>query len=131
MNHTTGPTTDSDIERSEGLTVAVCLCVVLASGFVAAVFARWDKAHVPTLEKTVNPNTASASSLARLPGIGWSRAQAIVAHRKQFGVAHEAETAFQSPQDLLEVPRIGPKTVEAISPWLSFDVTPAEPNASI
>ncbi len=48
----------------------------------------------------VNINTASVSELARLPGIGESKAGAIVAARKARG-------SFRRPEDLLEVKGIG------------------------
>jgi competence protein ComEA len=55
----------------------------------------------------VNLNTASASELDRLPGIGPSLAQEIIDYR-------EAHGAFGSVEDLLSVPGIGPAKLEAI-----------------
>jgi competence protein ComEA len=49
----------------------------------------------------LNPNTATAPELERLPGIGPSLAQAIVEYRQSHG-------PFQRPEDLLQVPGIGP-----------------------
>jgi competence protein ComEA len=55
----------------------------------------------------LNVNTASAPELERLPGIGPSLAQAIIEYREDKG-------PFQRPQDLLEVPGIGPAKLAQI-----------------
>jgi len=59
----------------------------------------------------LNLNDASVEALVLLPGIGPSRAAAIVERRTQQG-------ALQSVEDLLEVPGIGPKTVEKLRPFV-------------
>lgn len=55
----------------------------------------------------VNLNTAEAWLLEALPGIGKTRAEAIVAYRTANGI-------FKSIDELLEVPGIGPATVEGL-----------------
>ena len=55
----------------------------------------------------VNVNTASAAELESLPGIGPSKAGAIVQYRTEHG-------AFSSVDALTGVPGIGAKTVEAL-----------------
>jgi uncharacterized protein len=59
----------------------------------------------------VDLNTASASLLARVSGLGASLAEAIVAHR-------DASGAFRSRKQLLEVSRLGPKTFEQCAGFL-------------
>ncbi len=59
----------------------------------------------------VDLNTASASLLARVSGLGGSLAEAIVLHRDNVG-------AFKSRRDLLEVSRLGPKTFEQCAGFL-------------
>jgi protein Tex len=59
----------------------------------------------------VDLNTASASLLARVSGLGPSIADAIVFHRNREG-------AFQSRRDLLKVSRLGPKTFEQCAGFL-------------
>ena len=61
----------------------------------------------------IDPNRASVAELIRLPGIGPSLAGRIVADRDQNG-------AFASPEALLRVRGIGPRTLERIRGFLSF-----------
>ncbi|AFL49397.1 uncharacterized protein ABIE78_004830 [Sinorhizobium fredii] len=59
----------------------------------------------------VDLNTASASLLARVSGLGKSSAEAIVAHR-------DATGAFANRQQLLKVPRLGARTFEQCAGFL-------------
>ena len=61
----------------------------------------------------IDPNRASVAELVRLPGIGPSLAGRIVADRDQHG-------GFPSPEALLRVRGIGPKTLDRIRGFLSF-----------
>lgn len=61
----------------------------------------------------LNPNTAPLDELRRLPGIGPTRAAAILAERHSGG-------SFRDLDDMTRVPGIGLKTVEALSPYLTF-----------
>jgi competence protein ComEA len=61
-------------------------------------------------EHRVDINTASAAELATLPGIGDSKAQAIVEYR--------AADPFRSVDDLKKVKGIGDKTLESLRPNL-------------
>ncbi len=57
-------------------------------------------------------NTASVSDLAGLPGIGRSKAEAILEYR-------DAHGAFSSVEELLEVPGIGQSILDKISPYIA------------
>lgn len=70
---------------------------------------------------TINPNSAPWYSLAMLPAIGPARAHAIVAYRRNIITNNQQGQTFGSPQDLDNVPSIGPSTIEACQPYLSFD----------
>jgi competence protein ComEA len=55
----------------------------------------------------VSVNRATVADLTSLPGIGRSRAEAIVEYRRRNG-------AFRRVEDLAKVPGIGSKTVEGL-----------------
>jgi competence protein ComEA len=61
----------------------------------------------------ININTADAELLAELPGIGPSRAGAIIDER-------DANGEFTSAEDLERVSGIGPATVDRIRDQLAF-----------
>ncbi len=80
-------------------------------GLVAALFvlssAGVSRADNRAPEGVVNINTASASQLQLLPGIGPSKARAIIEWRNRH--------PFASPQELLKVKGIGKKLFSRIS----------------
>jgi competence protein ComEA len=57
-------------------------------------------------------NTATASELASLKGLGPVKAQKIVEYRKEHG-------PFATPHDLVKVPGFGEKTYERLAPLLT------------
>jgi competence protein ComEA len=57
-------------------------------------------------------NKATAAQLITIPGIGESKAKAILAHRKQIG-------RFHSIEQLLDVKGIGEKLLEKMKPYLA------------
>src|SRR6185295_2601501 len=61
----------------------------------------------------IDPNVAGVSELIRLPGIGPSLAARIVADRDHHG-------AFPTPEALLRVRGIGPKTLDRIRGFLAI-----------
>lgn len=61
----------------------------------------------------LNINTATVEELDQLPGIGPVLAQNIVAYRQVVG-------AFESLEQLQNVPDIGPQTYQAILPFLTL-----------
>ena len=74
---------------------------------VTLVFARIAVAEVGTTVGYVNINTADVEELAALPGIGPSKAQAIVEHRSEHG-------PFPTVDSLADVRGIGMKLLERI-----------------
>lgn len=81
------------MRKSVSLLSTLLLSALLAGGAFAA--------------EKVDINSADAATLDRvLDGVGPSKAEAIVAHRKQHG-------AFRSADELAEVKGIGLSTVEA------------------
>jgi len=73
------------------------------------------------LEKRINPNFAPSASLVRLPGIGLSKAEAIIAYREQIIGRDGKLAAFTEANDLQKVKGIGPRTVEKLKPVLRFE----------
>jgi competence protein ComEA len=73
----------------------------------AAALAAGAGAEAPPAGAVVNVNTATLEELVRLPGIGESKARAIMEHRKERG-------AFRSVDQLREVKGIGDAALERI-----------------
>jgi comEA protein len=63
----------------------------------------------PSVGDRININTASAEMLDELPGIGPSKAEAIIVHRQASG-------AFSSCEELEQISGIGNKTVTQLLP---------------
>ncbi|MCG6658984.1 ComEA family DNA-binding protein [Halomonas campisalis] len=61
----------------------------------------------------INVNTADAELLAELPGIGPTRAEAIIAER-------DANGGFESADDLIRVSGIGSATVDGLRDQVEF-----------
>ncbi|WP_246856259.1 ComEA family DNA-binding protein [Nocardioides xinjiangensis] len=70
-------------------------------------------APVPGGEQLVNLNTADQATLDTLPGVGPVTADAILSWR-------EANGAFSSVEELLEVDGIGPATLEDLAPLVTI-----------
>ena len=101
--------------------VAVIVCVLLSAFFASSGFSKTQQKCEIILEGRINPNVAPASSLARLPGVGITRAGAIVDYRSSFSGQRDDKQAFVDCNDLDKVKGIGPKTVQHISRWLKFE----------
>ncbi len=76
------------------------------------------RSHMPQqpegpLVGTVNLNTAPPEVLARLPRIGPKMAARIVEYRALHG-------PFRNYEDLDAVPGIGPETIRALGPYVTF-----------
>jgi competence protein ComEA len=88
-------------------TRALASALVLALGLVLAGAAAAD------LKGVVNVNTASSEELQLLPGIGESRAQAILQERKRKG-------GFQSVDELVAVRGIGDAALARLRPHITL-----------
>ena len=87
------------------------------SGFLVPLRQDTREHSVPEIVRSagdvrVNLNRAGASLLATLPGIGLPLAEAIVRFRDVHG-------PFRNLADLQRVPRIGPKRLEKVRPYLT------------
>ena len=83
------------------------LILVLALSLGSAAFAKKKPPAHP-----INLNTATATDLQQVPGIGPSTAQKILDTRKSYG-------AFKSVDDLLAIKGIGPKKLEKMRKYLT------------
>lgn len=66
-----------------------------------------------TPTKRIAINSASASELATLPGIGPTTAQHIIDYRSKHG-------PFRDTRELLNIPRLGVKTYQQLEPFISL-----------
>jgi competence ComEA-like helix-hairpin-helix protein len=73
--------------------------------------------RISAATERINPNTASAGSLQRLPDVGKARAESIIAYRQVHG-----PVAFRCPEDLANIRGIGPAIVRNVAPHLAFDL---------
>jgi len=73
-----------------------------------------DKAAAPSTTGVLNLNTASEEELMRLPGVGPSKARAILELRAQL-------KGFKRVEDLMRVKGIGRKTFRKLLPMLKLD----------
>jgi competence protein ComEA len=88
---------------------------------IAPGLARAQGATLPALQQrhggnaalsgTCNLNTADATQLALLPGVGPTRARAIIAYRQK--------QPFRSVEDVVKVKGIGRKTFAHLRPYVS------------
>lgn len=62
---------------------------------------------------TVNINTATVSDLMLLPGIGKSKADAIISYRQK--------TPFKSAQEITKIKGIGPKMFAKLQQFVSVE----------
>lgn len=73
-----------------------------------------DPASKPPASQTIELNSATIEQLQELPGIGESKARAIVELRTKLG-------RFRSVEQLTEVKGIGGKTLEKLKPHIRID----------
>jgi competence ComEA-like helix-hairpin-helix protein len=74
-----------------------------------------EEAKVAAGREFLDPNTASAASLERLPGVGPTRAAAVVQYRQAHPTA-----PFVTAGDVQKIHGVGEGTVRKISPYLTL-----------
>ncbi len=102
--------------------LALCAAAMVCLGVTAGVRTVNMDDGIPVREarfsaarESIDPNSASIASLRRLPGIGPTRATAIVEYRGKSG-----STAFVYDEDLMNVSGIGAGTLYRVRPYLSL-----------
>jgi competence protein ComEA len=106
----------TDTKFSKWLTVwgAAAALAALSSGATALAAERPDTVEAPATapeEGVVNINQATTEELMRLPGIGATKAEAVIGYRSK----HE----FKRVVELARVKGVGPKTVQRLKAWLT------------
>ncbi len=103
--------------RTVPLRLGLALALALAAPAAGAVL--WPQpAHAakPTLHGALNLNTANVEQLVLLPGVGESRARAIVALRKERG-------GFKKVDELVDVKGIGEAALAKLRPFVKLGGT--------
>ncbi|MCS7174935.1 ComEA family DNA-binding protein [Pseudothermotoga sp.] len=97
--------------------------VLLLSGAVVELGTRKVQQSTVTSRKSVelpiDLNSATEQELMSLPGIGQSKAKAIIEYRQKNG-------PFRTLSDLERVPGIGKKTIEKLAPYVNLSSIEAE-----
>ncbi|MBX3396113.1 MAG: helix-hairpin-helix domain-containing protein [Phycisphaerae bacterium] len=110
--------------------VAVALCLAAIGGIRGTPIGdRSDSSVEPRLadgvRRGINPNTASWSEIALLPGLGASVGKRVVEYRElrcsEAGGGTRAGHIFNGPVDLLAIRGIGSQTLARIGPFLTFE----------
>ena len=107
--------------QSFAFVISVWVCVLFCLCFAVFNASKPTGSCAVKLDDRINPNDAPMASLVRLPGIGLSRAEAIVAYRENFGNQGDGRAVFRDCEDLQKVKGIGPKTAQDIGQWLKFE----------
>ena len=94
-------------------TSIVIAFVVLTAVCAASGGALAADAEAGSAGAVVNINTATASELALLPGVGPSKAEAIVKYR--------AASPFKQVDQIMRVKGIGKKSFQSMKPYLTVD----------
>lgn len=106
----------SDLARDKShclFILVIAMLTLVGSNLLAKPHTLDDIRHL-SFNYRVDVNTADYATLRLLPGVGAVTAQYIVDHRQTHG-------SFANPDDLIAVPRLGPKTVARMLPYLIFE----------
>jgi competence protein ComEA len=91
------------------VTVAILIAISMVSAMGASAGENASE------QMTININTATVSELTHLPGIGASKARAIVKYREKH--------VFKKVEDLMKIKGIGRKTYKKLRPYLAVKGT--------
>lgn len=100
--------------QSLGLTHHLSLQFYLQSKKTKAVNRESKYKETPQIVTKININTATTKELQKIPGIGPSLAQRIIAYRNQI-------IRFNSLEELCQVKGIGKSKLESIRPYITLD----------
>jgi competence ComEA-like helix-hairpin-helix protein len=103
--------------RHSALRAFLAILVLTLAAIPAALAKKKPPAH------PININTAGATELQQVPGIGPSTAQKILDTRKSYG-------NFKSVDDLLAIKGIGPKKLDKMRKYLTIGKSPSKKQSS-
>jgi comEA protein len=106
------------LRRKHSVTRVFLAVLVLTLATIPAALAKKKPPAHP-----ININTAGASELQQVPGVGPSTAQKILDTRKSYGT-------FKSVDDLLAIKGIGPKKLEKMRKYLTVGKPPSKKQSS-
>jgi competence ComEA-like helix-hairpin-helix protein len=98
-------------------------CVKRARHLATNEYANEGQSTTPAANR-ININSASASELETLPGIGKSLAERIIEHRNRFG-------PFRRPEHLIIVRGISDKRFRALRDLITVDKTETRPSPRV
>ncbi len=115
----TRPAENHSPDRHIGIAYVLVMTAVLTSSpwLLARPVARSSVALPAGIETRLDPNTASAVQLSRLPGIGPGLADRIIARR---GARRGGEPAFRALSDLAGVRGLGARRLDSLRRYLRF-----------
>ncbi len=113
-----GTETAGDAVQGLSYLLACIICLALAILFSLGVIVQTGNTPIVQLQTRINPNDAPAASLVRLPQIGLTRAEKIIAYRQANA---DDEPVFTCTEDLQKVKGIGRVIAAGLSEYLRFD----------
>lgn len=119
VQHAEGKRNSVETSINEPFVIAIGVCFLFSICFLVCSFAEFEQPGQIQLDSQINPNNAPVASLMRLPGIGVSRAEAILAYRHSWTGENQGQV-FKDCNDLQKIKGIGPKTVQRVKQWLKF-----------
>ena len=119
MTKSSNENCENKIQRIAALIILTVLSLLLSVLFVKSSSQPNLRPAPVVLQNKINPNTAPAGSLTRLPGVGRAKADAIISYRNKSLAS--TPKPFRDASDLDKITGFGPKTIEDINNYLIFD----------
>ena len=96
--------------------VSNIIALALITAVISSAAPSAQAADSAAVQKLVDINTASQAELESIPGIGPSKAQAVISFRSRH--------PFKKVEDIMRVKGIGRKTFLKLKPYLTVSGTP-------
>jgi DNA uptake protein ComE-like DNA-binding protein len=116
MTYARSNSAEAPVRRTALIIAVVMLGVHIALCLDTATQVQLNPTTENDIRLRLDPNIASVAELELLPRIGPKLADNIITWRTSV----TSGPAFGCPEDLDQVPRIGPATIEGLRPFLRF-----------